>query len=117
MSGVLDIRTYKLVPGGRDEFERIARDDALPMMRRHGIEVVAHGPSIDDDDHFVLIRAFPSASRRDEQLGSFYGSDEWRQNYEEDVMALIESYHVVVLELDPVQQRFGQIRTTAPRNV
>jgi NIPSNAP len=100
-SPVLDIRTYKLVPGGRDEFERIFYQAALPMLRRYGIEVVADGASIDDDDHFCLIRAFPSAARRREQLDAFYGSEEWRENYSNVVLALIDTYHVVALELTP----------------
>jgi hypothetical protein len=45
------------------------------------------------------MRAFPSVSRREEQLGSFYGSDEWRQTYEPAVMPLIETFHTVVIEL------------------
>ena len=101
---VLDVRTYKLAPGGRAEFERIFHECALPMLRRFGIQVVAHGLSLDDDDRFFLIRAFPSAARREEQLDSFYGSDEWRDNYREDVQALIESYHVVVTELTPIRE-------------
>jgi hypothetical protein len=96
---VLEIRTYKIVPGGRDDFDRIFREGALPMLHRHGVQVVGYGPSIDDDDHYYLMRTFASLSRREEQLDSFYGSDEWRQNYEAVVMPLIESYHTVVIEL------------------
>ncbi len=96
---VLDLRTYKLVSGSRDEFDRIFREGALPMLRRHGVQVVGYGPSLDDDDHYYLARAFPSASRRQEQLGTFYGSEEWRQTYQAAVMALIETYHTVVIPL------------------
>ncbi|MGH3007134.1 MAG: NIPSNAP family protein [Gaiellaceae bacterium] len=98
---VLDLRTYRLVPGGRDAFDRIFREGALPMLRRHRIQVLGYGTSVADDDHYYLARAFPSASRRKEQLDSFYGSDEWRQNYEDAVMELIETYHVVVIPLTP----------------
>ncbi|MGH3029588.1 MAG: NIPSNAP family protein [Gaiellaceae bacterium] len=102
---VLDLRTYRLVPGGRDAFDRIFREDALPMLRRHGVQVVAYGPSIADDHHYYLARAFPSAARREEQLDSFYGSDEWRRNHEDAVTELIETYHVVVLPLTPALRR------------
>jgi NIPSNAP len=98
---VIDIRTYRLVPGGRSEFERLFTVGALPMLRRDGIDVVAHGFSLDDDDHFWLVRAFPSASRRREQLDAFYGSEEWRKRYRDAVLALIETYHVVAVELTP----------------
>ena len=102
---VLDLRTYKLVPGGRDAFDRIFREDALPMLRRYGIQVLAYGTSVADDDYYYLARAFPSASRRREQLDSFYGSDEWRQNHEDAVMELIETYHVVVIPLTPAARQ------------
>jgi hypothetical protein len=94
---VLDIRTYKLVAGMRDEFDRIVREHSLPMLRRYGISVVAAGSSLQDDYHYVLIRSFDSLDERREQLERFYGSDEWLENYEEPVMELIEAYHTVVL--------------------
>jgi hypothetical protein len=98
---VLEIRTYKLVPGARDELDRIFREGPLPMLQRYGINVVGYGPSADGDDHYCLIRAFPSAAAREEQLGAFYGSDEWRVNHRANVLGLIEAYHVVALPLTP----------------
>jgi hypothetical protein len=100
---VWDVRTYKLVSGGRDDFDRLFRESVLSMLDRFGIHVVAYGSSI--DDHYYLIRSFASAARRDEQLDSFYGSDEWRENYREAVLARIETYHVVVIELTPTTRQ------------
>jgi hypothetical protein len=96
---VLDIRTYRLVRGGGEEFDRIVREGALPMLHRFGIDVAGYGPSIDDGDLYCLMRVFPSVAQREEQLDSFYGSDEWRQNHRDAVLALIETYHTVVIEL------------------
>ncbi len=96
---MLDLRTYRLVPAGRDEFDSIFREGALPMLRRHRIEVVGYGPSLADDDHYYLARAFTSQARREEQLAAFYGSDEWRERYDAAVTELIESYHTVVVPL------------------
>jgi NIPSNAP len=98
---VLDVRTYKCVPGGRDELVRIMADGTVPMLRRDGIEVLAYGPSLRDGDHAFLIRRFPSAAVREEQLERFYGSDEFVSTYEEQVMALIDAYHVVVIPASP----------------
>jgi hypothetical protein len=102
---VLEIRTYKLVAGARDDFDRVFREGALPMLRRHGIEVVGYGPSLADDDHYYLMRAFRSVSGRARQLDSFYGSAEWKQNYEAAVMPLIETYHTVVIPLTSCMPR------------
>lgn len=97
--GVLDLRTYKLVPGGREVFDRILRESALPMLGRYEIDVVGYGPSLLDDDHYYLARAFPSVSCRGQRLGAFYGSEEWTQSYEGAVSELIETYHTVVIPL------------------
>jgi hypothetical protein len=96
---ILDVRMYKLVPGGRDEFDRIFREGALPMLGRYGIDVACYGPSLDDQDHYCLIRAFASVAQRDERLEAFYGSEEWRQNYRDAVLALIVDYHVATIEV------------------
>ncbi len=101
---VLDLRTYKLAPGKAEEFDRIFRERALPMLERFGIEVVGYGPSLDDADLYYLMRTFASAAQREEQLESFYGSDEWRQNHRDAVLALIETYHTLLIDLPPAMR-------------
>lgn len=99
---VLDVRTYKLKPGGGEEFDRLVRERALPMLQRFAIEVAGSGPSLEDPDLYCLMRAFPSAARREEQLASFYGSDEWTQNHRDAALALIATYHTIVIPLTPL---------------
>jgi hypothetical protein len=56
LTPVLDLRTCKLVPGGSDEFDRIVRERALPMLQRFGIEVAGCSPSLDDADlHYLRV--------------------------------------------------------------
>jgi len=98
---ILDLRTYRLVPGGRETFDRIFREGALPMLGRHEIDVVGYGPSLADEEHYYLARAFPSVDRREQQLGGFYGSENWLQRYDAAVTELIESYHTVVIPQTP----------------
>jgi hypothetical protein len=102
---VLDLRTYKLVSGGRATFDRILRESALPMLDRYDIDVVGYGSSLADSDHYYLARAFPSASSREQRLGAFYGSSEWKQGYETIVSELIEAYHTVVIPLPARTER------------
>lgn len=97
---VLDIRTYRIVPGRREELERLFREYIGPMLERHGIDVVAAGPSVADDDHFTLVRSFASLEERKHQLDGFYGSEEWLERYDGPATELIEAYHVVVLPLE-----------------
>lgn len=99
---VLDLRTYRLLPGGREEFDRIFREAALPMLRSRGVDVVGHGPSLVDERHYYLARAFPSELERERDLTAFYGSDEWRLTYAETVGNLIETYHHLVVPQAPL---------------
>ena len=98
---ILEIRTYRLVPGMRDEFVRLMRDVSVPMLEKHGIVVVGHGASLVDEDgreEAYLIRAFPSLDAHAEQEERFYGSDEWRDGPREAILACIVDYHSIVLE-------------------
>jgi hypothetical protein len=114
-TAVLDLRTYRLVPGGGEEFDRLFRERALPMLQRYRIDVVGYGPSLDDGDVYYLVRAFPSAAVRDEELGAFYGGAEWRDNLRESVLALIESHHTLLLELTQLSRGGSTDPESAPR--
>ena len=42
-----------------------------------------------------------------EQLDAFYGSDEWRQNHRDAALALIETYHTLLISLNGQIGRSG----------
>lgn len=96
----VEIRSYNLRPGTRPEFHRLATEHAVPMLLRWEIDVVAYGPSPHDDTSYFLIRSFADLAERERSEDAFYGSAEWRQGPREAVLALIESYTTVVLDLD-----------------
>jgi NIPSNAP len=96
-NGVFDLRTYQLKPGTGPEFHRIASEGVVPMLERYGIDVVAYGLSQVFDDRYFLLRSFASTAHRQEQLEAFYGSQEWLETFNDDIMSRIETYHVLVL--------------------
>jgi hypothetical protein len=112
---ILEIRTYRLVAGTRDEFVRLMREVSLPMLERHGIPVVDCGASLvseDGHEEAYLIRAFPSLAAHAEQEARFYGSDEWRNGPRDEILACIEQYHTIVLAVaretvDALSRRAG----------
>ena len=69
------------------------------MLDRHGIDVVWHGPSMDDPDSYTLMRSFAGVEVRDRAESAFYGSDEWRTGPREAILDLIETYHTIVLSV------------------
>jgi hypothetical protein len=98
VAGIVEIRTYKLLPGSGAAFHRLVVEESMPMLERWGVDVVAYGPSLDDDDLYYLIRAYRSLEELQRSQDAFYGSDEWREGPREEIVALIDSSISVVLE-------------------
>jgi len=102
MKHFVEIRSYNLKPGTRDEFHRLFLEEAFPMLKRWNVDVAAYGPSLHDENSYYLIRRFESLAHRERSEDTFYDSDAWRQGPREAIIALIENYTEVVLELDEV---------------
>ncbi len=100
MKRSVEVRSYNLKPGSRAEFHDIAVREAIPMLERRKVDVVAFGPSPHDEDSYYLIRSYASLADRQQSQDSFYGSDEWRKGPRESVVSKIESMTSIVLELD-----------------
>lgn len=96
----VEIRSYELQPGMRDAFHALMRDQAIPMLGRWNVDVVAFGASPHDEDSYVLIRAYRDLGDRQVSQDAFYGSDEWRLGPREAILAPILHYTSVVLMLD-----------------
>ena len=97
---VVEIRSYNLKPGTRDGFHKRFVEQALPMLLRFRVDVVAYGPSLADSDSYFLIRAFPGLDARQKSEDAFYGSDEWRNGIREATLADIVNYTTVVSAAD-----------------
>jgi ketosteroid isomerase-like protein len=113
---VLEIRCYNLKPGTRAAFRDVAEREALPLLARFGIDVVAHGPSVHDENSYYLMRTFPSLEDRQRAEDRFYGSEEWKTGPRDAVLAAIESYTTVVVPTDDATlaalRRTGRPMTT-----
>ncbi len=100
MKKLIEVRSYNLKPGGRDEFHRLVSQECLPLMKRWNVDVVAFGPSPHDRDSYYLIRAYESLADRQSSQDALYGSAEWRQGPREAVLSLIDSDTTIVLALE-----------------
>lgn len=96
----VEIRSYNLKPGTEARFQQLFLEDAFPLLRRAGIDVVAYGPSLHDPQSWFLMRSFASLDDRQASEDAFYGSDAWRQGPRNAILECIESYTTVVVELD-----------------
>src|SRR5215217_7351966 len=97
---VVEIRSYNLKPGTRDRFHQLFLKEALPMLKRWKVDVIAYGPSLHDQDSYFLMRGFDGVEVRQKSEDAFYGSDEWIKGPRERVLADIDSYTTIVVHLD-----------------
>ena len=88
---LVEIRTYKLKPGTTERFVA-AFQDALPLLRRSGMDVVAFGRSDHEHESFHLVRAYQDRAHLEAQQDAFYSSDAWRQGPREPLIACIDTY-------------------------
>ena len=102
MNHLIEIRSINLKPGTREEFQRLYIKAALPLLKRWNFDVVAHGPSLHDENSYYVIRRFDSPAQREQMEDTYYASDDWRQGPREAMLALMENYTDIVLELDEV---------------
>jgi len=102
MPTFIEIRSLNLKPNTREEFHHLYIKEALPLLQRWNFDVVAHGPSLHDEDTYYVIRRFESLAQREQMEDAYYASDDWRQGPRERILALIENYTDILLELDEV---------------
>ena len=98
---IFEIRTYRLKPGTGEEFARVMREEAGPLLAEAGITVVGSGLSrVAEDGHeeAYLIRSFASLEERDRLENAFYSSDVWHEGPRAAILGPIESYHTIVVE-------------------
>ncbi len=97
---MVEIRSYNLKPGTRDRFHQLFLKEALPMLQRWKVDVVSYGPSLHDKDSYFLMRSFENVDARQKAEDAFYGSEEWIKGPRERVLADIDSYTTIVVQLD-----------------
>jgi hypothetical protein len=97
---IIEIRSYNLKPGVRDDFQKLFVEHSLPLLKKWKINVVAYGPSWLADSSWFLIRAYKDTLDRQQTEDAFYGSDDWRKGPREAVLAMITNFTTVVLPSD-----------------
>ena len=102
MNHFIELRSLNLKTGTREEFHRLFIERALPLLKHWNFDVVAHGPSLHDENTYYVIRRFESLTQREQMEDAYYASDDWRKGPREVLLALIENYTDIVLEVNEV---------------
>jgi cellulose biosynthesis protein BcsQ len=95
---IVEMRTYRLKPGRREEFLSVFLDRSLPAHQRIGMKILGPFLSVEDPDVFFFMRGFPDLASREPMKEQFYEGALWKQELEHVLLPLIEKYDVVVVD-------------------
>jgi hypothetical protein len=98
---IVEVRSYRIKPGCREQFLEFFETRSIPALRAHGMKVL--GPLIDleNPNKFVWLRSFPSLAERDRMRTAFYEGELWKNELEAIAMPMLESYDVMLCETSP----------------
>ena len=94
---VIEILTVLLKPGTRDSFHQLYLTSSLPLQGKWEINVLAHGPSLHDENTYYVFRCFNSLEERQKKEDDFYGSDDWKEGPRSAILALIDHITTAVI--------------------
>jgi NIPSNAP len=98
---IVEVRSYRIKPGRREEFIRFFQTRAIPALRAHGMQVLGPLLDIENPNKFVWLRSFPSLDRRESMKADFYEGPLWKNELEAIAMPMLDSYDVVLCEMPP----------------
>jgi len=95
---IVEVRSYRIKPGKREEFIKLFETRAVPAMRTYGMQVIGPLLDVENPNKFVFLRNFPSLAERERMRNAFYGGELWKNELEGLAMPLLESYDVILCE-------------------
>jgi len=95
---IVEVRSYRIKPGHRDEFIKLFETCAVPAQRTYGIKIIGPFLDVENPNKFVFLRSFPSLEERDRMKDAFYGGEAWKNELEAIMMPLLDSYDVILCE-------------------
>ena len=97
---IIEMRTYRIKPGLREQFLEIFRTRSVPAHAEIGMRILGPFLSVEDPDVFFFMRGFPDLDSREPMKAKFYEGELWKRELESVLMPMLEKYEVVVVE-DP----------------
>lgn len=95
--GVLELRQYRLHPGGREPLLRLFERHFIEPQEALGARVRGHFRDLDDADRFGWLRGFSDMAARLQALQSFYGGPVWAEHRDAANATMVDSDDVRLL--------------------
>ena len=98
---IVEVRSYRIKPGRREEFIKFFETRSIPALRSHGMKILGPLLDLENPNKFVWLRSFPSLDERDQMRDAFYEGELWKNELEAIAMPMLESYDVILCETSP----------------
>ena len=85
---IVEVRSYRVTPGRREEFIQFFETRAVPALRAHGMKVLGPLLDLENPNKFVWLRSFPSLEERDRIKKGFYEGELWKNELESIAMPI-----------------------------
>jgi len=95
--GVVELRQYTLVPGGRETLIGLFEREFIETQEATGMTVIGQFRDLNNPDRFVWLRGFSDMDARATQLQGFYGGPVWKAHRETANATMIDSDNVILL--------------------
>ena len=95
---MIEMRIYKIRSGKRTEFLEVLESKTIPEHQKIGMKILGPFLSIEDEDTFFWMRAFPDLQSREKMREEFYEGKLWKEELEQKLMPILEKYDVVVVD-------------------
>jgi len=69
---IVEVRSYRIKPGRREEFIKFFQERSIPALRSHGMKVLSPLIDLENPNKFVWLRSFPSLEERERMKNDFY---------------------------------------------
>lgn len=95
---IVEVRSYRIKAGRREEFIQFFETRAVPAQRSQGMKILGPLLDLENPNKFVWLRSFPSLAERERMKNAFYEGELWKKELESIAMPMIESYDVILCE-------------------
>jgi|SRR5215831_4516619 len=101
---MIEILTLNLKSGTREKFHAIYVVESIPLQKKWNINVVAHGPSLHDENVYYVVRAFKSLEDLQKTEDAFYSSDDWQKGPRTAILSMIENLSTMVISVETFKE-------------
>src|SRR5260370_9232320 len=98
---IVEVRSYRIKPGRREEFIKFFETRSIPALRSHGMKILGPLLDLENPNKFVWLRSFPSLDERAQMKNAFYEGELLKNELKPIPIPILGSYDVILCETSP----------------